>query len=661
MIRLALCLLVLVGAQAVQAQPVLPTLPWPSASTAHWDVSFSGAYTRVSSADRGYLNAQVDAAYVAPGFGVGVRLHINRKQRFSFAAEPLVVEVREGVTVVAADDTTPPETYWINQPATVSWMKRFGRWDLATSWSVLRQGASRAQPRLVDAGADVFFVRFSTLDDRQTRILGNVIAQYHQGPWYLQGGMLSVPGLRWGDGQFDREYEPVPQPYVGLGWQAEALHLGGFVDAKRMSITYRQRFSRLRLGNVPPVESAFTYQRGLDTFAFDRLRFSLTVPVSRYFQGIVVLDKVWSDHRTIQERDFERWQAAGVFGDGQALYSMLPHDAAWAGLRLTIPTRHPWPLQLVGANLYQEHLFLAKRTRYARDPVGVVEVRNTTPKPLEVQLRVEHRGTELYRSEVVTLPAQATQSLPLFLYLPSTLTATSDVPVPFEVSAIIGAERKTLTQWPVTIYDPNAWSGRTWELKYFLTPAVDAVRQRAEQLYVRTRPASSETPTAQFEHLKAFLTALGKGVSYLPDATTTDHVDHVQYARETLHRGGGDCEDLTVLLASSLMAVGVHTAVVDLRPRRDMSLRTASGAYGHVFLLVDTGIAATALEALGLTEFQSLTRMNSGGTPTLWIPLEPTVLDEGFERAFDVGVRQYYEAVILGDGMARGDVQVYDF
>jgi hypothetical protein len=650
---------VLLGAQVAEAQPALPALPWPSASG--WDAAVSGAYTRVGSADRGYLNAQVDAAYVTPGMGVGIRLHLNRKQRFSFAAEPFAVRVREGVTVVAADDATPPETYWIDQPVTLSWTKRFGRWGLATSWSLLRQGASRAEPRLVDAGSDVFFVRFATLAARQTRVLGNVIAQYHRGPWYLQGGVLSVPGLRRGDQGFDREYEPVPQPYAGFGWQAAALHLGGFVDTKRVSATYRQRIGRLRLGDVPPVQSALTYQRGLDAFAFDRLRLSLTVPLSRYVQGRVVLDKVWSAHRTIRERDFERWQEAGVFGDGEALYGMLPHDAAWAGVRLTIPSRRPWPLKVVETDFYQEHLFLVRRARYARDPVGRVEVRNTTPEPLDVQLRVEHRGAELYRSEVVTLPGRATRSLPLFLYLPSALTATSGMPVPFEVTAVVGAEERMLAQWPVTVYGPNAWSGRTWELEYFLTPAADSVRQRAEHLYAQNRPVSSGTAVAQFEHLKAFLTALGNGVVYLPDPTTTDRVDHVQYARETLRRGGGDCEDLTVLLASSLMAVGVHTAVVDLRPRREEGLPAAAGAYGHVFLLVDTGIAATALEALGLTEFQGLTRMSPAGTPTLWIPLEPTVLDEGFERAFDVGVRQYYEAVILKDGMARGDVQVYDF
>ena len=64
---------------------------------------------------------------------------------------------------------------------------------------------------------------------------------------------------------------------------------------------------------------------------------------------------------------------------------------------------------------------------------------------------------------------------------------------------------------------------------------------------------------------------------------------------------------------------------------------------------------------LGLTEFQVVTRQQPGGGATLWIPLEPTLIEQGFEKAFASGVAQYYEKVIEGDGIEKGEVQVYDF
>ena len=85
------------------------------------------------------------------------------------------------------------------------------------------------------------------------------------------------------------------------------------------------------------------------------------------------------------------------------------------------------------------------------------------------------------------------------------------------------------------------------------------------------------------------------------------------------------------------------------------------GEPGHVFLLIDTDLPASAQAELALTEFQSVIRQNARGVHTIWIPIEPTVLSEGFEAAFHDGVQLYYREVILRNGVISGDVQVYDF
>lgn len=119
-----------------------------------------------------------------------------------------------------------------------------------------------------------------------------------------------------------------------------------------------------------------------------------------------------------------------------------------------------------------------------------------------------------------------------------------------------------------------------------------------------------------------------------------------------------------VFLASSLMAVGIQTTVVDVRPKiaENISFPTAEpGSVGHVFLLVDTGIAAEFMNELELSDLQGVTRKNAMGKNTIWIPIEATKLASGFAAAFQEGVRQYYREVIENDGVTKGLVHVYDF
>jgi len=91
-------------------------------------------------------------------------------------------------------------------------------------------------------------------------------------------------------------------------------------------------------------------------------------------------------------------------------------------------------------------------------------------------------------------------------------------------------------------------------------------------------------------------------------------VDTVRFPRTTLFYRGGDCDDTTALLSSLLEAIGVPTAILT--------------SPGHVFLAINSGLPvskAWMLEPLGpLLPFRD----------ELWIPLESTVLDKGFEGSW---------------------------
>ena len=126
-----------------------------------------------------------------------------------------------------------------------------------------------------------------------------------------------------------------------------------------------------------------------------------------------------------------------------------------------------------------------------------------------------------------------------------------------------------------------------------------------------------------FEALKAH------GVCYIPDANTPytkvsadrSVVDHISYPAEVLQQKAGDCDDLTVLYCSLLENAGVSTALVD--------------APGHIFLLFDTGVSRQEVYKLPIDEKLYLIRGDR-----VWVPLEVTLVGEGFARAWQAGAEE---------------------
>jgi hypothetical protein len=129
----------------------------------------------------------------------------------------------------------------------------------------------------------------------------------------------------------------------------------------------------------------------------------------------------------------------------------------------------------------------------------------------------------------------------------------------------------------------------------------------------------------------AAVEALGSlGVRYVPDPDNpyskvderSRAVDRISYPRQTLADRRGDCDDMTVLLASVLANVGVRTRFVD-KP-------------GHIFLLAETDLSAIREKQVPLPEGRLIAVEDH-----LWIPLEATALDSGFAVAWRSGAEQF--------------------
>ena len=171
---------------------------------------------------------------------------------------------------------------------------------------------------------------------------------------------------------------------------------------------------------------------------------------------------------------------------------------------------------------------------------------------------------------------------------------------------------------PLVIHAKNAidWSNpRT--IASFVDPANKAVRDLATKAL--KNKSGGELITKKLGNAALIYTALwNKPLKYMSDPVSTSfdaNVDTVQFPAETLERNAGDCDDLTVLLASLFESVGLATVIVTTP--------------GHVFLGVESGALAGGNVIFNLPK--SLFIEVDGA---LFIPVEATAIGSTFAQSW---------------------------
>lgn len=108
-----------------------------------------------------------------------------------------------------------------------------------------------------------------------------------------------------------------------------------------------------------------------------------------------------------------------------------------------------------------------------------------------------------------------------------------------------------------------------------------------------------------------------------------DYIDSVQFPHQTIANRGGDCSDLAILFASLMQSVGVEAAFITVP--------------GHIFAAFDTGLDEAAARAAfsdpGLLIFRD---------GKAWVPVEITMVKDGFLKAWRVGAKEWMDNVQLG-------------
>jgi len=295
----------------------------------------------------------------------------------------------------------------------------------------------------------------------------------------------------------------------------------------------------------------------------------------------------------------------------------------------------------------------------AYQPLGKARVKNISSKPIlaKVSFFVDQymdRPTETPRAEYIE--PNAVKEVPLFAifndaikFVPSMVLRAAEV----IVKASPAEDYDDKTQTRLTIRGRNDWDGNVFSLKYFVTPQDPDVMRFTRTVMSQNKDtmAAVAKQLEKFQSARMLFDEFASRLAYVNDPKASK--DRVQFPSETLALRGGDCDDMTVCFTSLLSSVGVSTAFIDVVPLQRPD-------EGHIFMMFDTEVPAAQAKLISDNPKRYVIRKNERGEETAWVPVETTAITKGFQQAWELGAKEYFDDVEVGLGIVRGWVRLVD-
>jgi hypothetical protein len=303
-------------------------------------------------------------------------------------------------------------------------------------------------------------------------------------------------------------------------------------------------------------------------------------------------------------------------------------------------------------------VYPAAREVFAYKPIGTAKVRNISDRPIHARVSffVERLMDAPTESQPVYLAPGAEADVPVMAVFNDQVNRVSTQSIRegnVFVNATPAEEYDDRFQTRLLIHGRNAWDGDVMTLRYFVTPDDPAVLRYSRDVLLGYRDsiAGQTGVPDQFVKARTLIAAFAGKLQYVNDPRLS--ADFVQYASETLEQRGGDCDDMTVCFASLLSSIGIATAFVDVLP-------PGHPEQGHIYLLFDTGVEPRFGSSIAGNPKRFVVRRNAQGKETVWIPIETTVIVQGFDEAWSAGAQRYFDDVEIGLGLAHGWVRIVD-
>ena len=327
-------------------------------------------------------------------------------------------------------------------------------------------------------------------------------------------------------------------------------------------------------------------------------------------------------------------------------HNFTPDGAVYQGLGITLGVTFNIGAGSKGADLYVEPLinpiFPLFYSYYDKNPVGEVAIVNNERGSIEnVRLSFlvkQYMDQAKVFAELDSIEQGQSLSIPVYaLFTDNIFGITEGTKVAGEIIvdySYIGQEMTSSYPVTVTINNRNAMS---WDddrkAAAFVTSKDPLVLSFAKNIAgslrsdeVRAVNSNFRTAMAIFEGLTVY------GIGYVIDPSTpysvlsedTESIDFVQFPNQTLAYKAGDCDDITILYSALLESVGIETAFVT--------------APGHIFMAFNLGMKPdSAAKLFAGTDDLILTEDET------WIPIEITLVRDGFLKAWQIGAKEWRE------------------
>ncbi|MBI3006168.1 MAG: hypothetical protein HYY49_12240 [Ignavibacteriales bacterium] len=286
-----------------------------------------------------------------------------------------------------------------------------------------------------------------------------------------------------------------------------------------------------------------------------------------------------------------------------------------------------------------ENIFPSQVNYYAYNPLASIEIENTSKS------EIRNVKVSIFIPGYMALPSeQIVQSVVPGSKQTFKLAATLDAKQLYELSANATAQAKVELSYtfnnqpqtrslvkPVTLYSRNTISWRRGEsVGAFVTDTDESVVQFAryvvgsignDEKLKSKLPRNVVNAIAIWDGIRAY------GINYVSDPWKTaenDVLDLISYPRETLASKAGDCDDSSVLIASCLENIGIRTKFI--------------ATSDHIFIMFDTDVRPKNGYMISVNSKDYVVDEN-----TVWMPLETTMINQPFVKAWMTGASEYYK------------------
>ncbi len=269
-----------------------------------------------------------------------------------------------------------------------------------------------------------------------------------------------------------------------------------------------------------------------------------------------------------------------------------------------------------------QYIFAALYTSYYEQPIGSLKLKNTTGatiKNVTTSLKINNYMDEKTTlKKIPVLKAGQTIILPIYAFFNKSITqltedigTTGVLEIKYEKPDGGSYLKRDLLKLKILNKNALVWDDLA-KLGTFINKKdvhILSLARLASQTSVKN---GILYPTALLNAIKIVQTLKQLNIKYVNDPTSyrnlsKGNVDYIQYPAQTLAIKSGDCDDLTVLLASMLESIGIPTAFISTP--------------GHIFLMFQ-------VENLPLDD-KIITYAGKK-----WIPIETTLINQGFTHAW---------------------------